>query len=318
MDRRPYDPARHAAAVLDLWQVSLGDTYPLADRVFHQHTVGNPHYEAGDGVLAVEGDEVIGFALAKLERTARPTPPARGGVAVVLVRPDRQRQGVGRALVDAVADRLRAEGAKGMGVGSPAMCRFWPGVPVDLEGAKAFFEAQGFALQRGPFDLVRDVSDFELPERCRAGIDREGVDIGPATEAGVPEVLAFEQREFSGWEATFRVMVASGDTDHIIVVRDNGKIIGAVATFSPRSRFRAVNVVWETLLGADCGGYGCVGIAASERKRGLGLAMCAVASQVLRERGARNVHVDWTGLVDFYGKLGYKVWREYWMGGKEL
>lgn len=318
MNISPYDPAIHAGAVLNLWEKTLGEAYPISDRVFHQNTVGNSHYDAGDGVVAAEGESVVGFALAKLDRTARVEVPEAGAVGVLLVHPDRQRQGIGHALLEAVRERLRAAGARKMGVASPGMYRFWPGVPVDLEGAKAFFEAEGFELQRGTFDLVRDVSDFEIPARCREDIAREGVDIGPAAEQEVPEILAFEAEEFPGWEPTFRLLAAVGDTDHILVVRDRGRIIGTVATFTPRSRFRAANVVWERLLGEDCGGYGCVGIARAERKRGLGLAMCAVASQVCKERGARNVHVDWTGLVDFYGKLGYQVWREYWRGNIEL
>lgn len=318
MDIRPYDAATDATAVLDLWAASLGDTYPISVRVFHQNTVGNPHYEAGDGFVAVEGSKAVGFALAKLDRTASCRPPQRGAIGVVLVHPTKQRNGIGRALVEAATERLREAGVKHVGVASQAMYRFWPGVPVELEGAHVFFEALGFELRRGTFDLVRDVSDFEMPQKVKDIIHREEVDIGPATEEEVPDVIAFEHREFPGWEAAFRLLAAVGDTDHLLLVRDKGRIVGSLTTFSPRSRFRAANVVWETLLGSDMGGYGAVGIAQAERGRGLGLAMCAVASQMLKERGVRNVHVDWTGLLDFYGKLGYKPWREYWMGGKPV
>jgi len=134
----------------------------------------------------------------------------------------------------------------------------------------------------------------------------------------VADLLRFERREFRGWEQSTRFMIGCRETDHLIIVKRGRRIIGLLQTFSPRSRMRAANVVWERLLGEDVGGMGAVGIARNERGKGLGLALVAVASKVLKERGVGNAHIDWTGLVDFYGKLGYKPWREYWRGRKAL
>lgn len=46
--------------------------------------------------------------------------------------------------------------------------------------------------------------------------------------------------------------------------------------------------------------------------------MVARASEILRERGARYAHIGWTGLVDFYGRLGYAVWREFQISRRDI
>jgi hypothetical protein len=59
-------------------------------------------------------------------------------------------------------------------------------------------------------------------------------------------------------------------------------------------------------------------VAASVRENGIGLAIAARVTELLRERGAARSYVGWTWLVDWYGRLGYKVWQEYVMSWKTL
>jgi predicted N-acetyltransferase YhbS len=53
--------------------------------------------------------------------------------------------------------------------------------------------------------------------------------------------------------------------------------------------------------------------AESLREQGIGLALAARATEIVRERGLARSYVGWTWLVDWYGKLGYRVWQEYIM-----
>jgi len=146
------------------------------------------------------------------------------------------------------------------------------------------------------------------------------VAIYPAKEEEVPEVLAFEDREFPGWAPGFRYMTELEEFANLLVARDlgTGGVVGTLLLFPPACRWLGANIVWKELLGADLGGLGAVGVAASERGRGIGIALVARASEVLRERGTGNCHIDWTGLLDFYGKLGYLPWRQYYMSVRPL
>ena len=309
----PFEPLRHAEAVFALWREALGDAYPVAERVFIQNVYGNPYYEAGDGLVAVRRGRMAGFALAKLDRSM---PPRReGAVGIVLVHPAHRRRGLGRRLALAEIERLRSLGVEGVGAGSPALYRFWPGVPADLEAGRLFFESLGFPLRRGIFDLVRSLADYEPPDRVRRDLERAGVEIGPARREEVPDILRFEQIHFPFWLDNFQTIIGLGGQEEIVVARErSGEVVGTLCSYSPASRFRSANLAWETLLGSSVGGLGSVGVAESRRGRGIGLALCAEALRLLKGRGVGQCHVDWTGHVDFYGKLGFRVWREYWMG----
>jgi ribosomal protein S18 acetylase RimI-like enzyme len=61
---------------------------------------------AQDGLVAVRDDEVIGFV------TWRMTTPVAAEITWLAVHPDHHRQGVGRALVEALATRSPATGAR--------------------------------------------------------------------------------------------------------------------------------------------------------------------------------------------------------------
>jgi predicted N-acetyltransferase YhbS len=47
--------------------------------------------------------------------------------------------------------------------------------------------------------------------------------------------------------------------------------------------------------------------------RGIGTAMVAGASELLREAGTRNCHIGWTTRESFYRRAGYQPWRRYAM-----
>ena len=133
------------------------------------------------------------------------------------------------------------------------------------------------------------------------------------------DVLAFEWEHFPGWAAGFVYMAELGDFQNLLLAIDARKgIVGTLMLHTPSSRWLTANVTWQTLLGDSLGGISAVGVAERERGRGIGIGMVAVGSAVLRERGVGNCHIDWTNIVDFYGKLGYRVWREYWMSTRTL
>jgi ribosomal protein S18 acetylase RimI-like enzyme len=291
----------------------LEHTYPVARRIFIQNTFGNPYYEPGDGLVFQNRDEIVGFSLTRWDRRQE-RGTDRAALGVVLVDPRFQRRGIGSRLVRLLIQRIRRRGARFLGAGSPSLYRFWPGVPGDLQAAVSFFRALGWPLKGGIYDLIQDVGGIAFPDSMRLRAKEQGVNIRAARQEDLPGVIAFEREVFPYWSENFRMLATFGNADHIVIAEKAGRVVGSLCTYSPLSRHRAANLTWESLLGENVGGIGSVGIAPSERGRGLGTALCAHATTALKERGARNVVVDWTSRTGFYGKLGYRVWREYWMG----
>jgi len=98
----------------------------------------------------------------------------------------------------------------------------------------------------------------------------------------------------------------------------DGRIIGTVSMYSPLSHPQRMSVRWKTLLGDDAGAIGVVGVAASARHCGVGHAMVARASEIVRERGTRHCFIGWAWMISLYGDLSYRVWQEYRMSRREV
>lgn len=307
---RPYNPNLHARALLPLWQAALGDTWPMRDDLLRRLLTDHRYYRAGDHLVAVVGEQLIGFVGTQVDRSVAETQDRSGGIAVVLVHPDWQRQGIGTRLHEAALRQLRQEGVTSLRLGGGGAYRFWPGVPTDLPGAYEFFAACGWPPEpeRRSSDLVRDLSDFQMPTAMSDRLARERVTVRPARHEEVEDVLAFEWQHFPGWAPAYVYTAQLGDFQNLLVAFDEAKgIVGTLMLHTPTSCWLGANITWKTMLGDTLGGISAVGVAESERGRGIGIGMVAVGCEVLRSRGVANSHIDWTGIVDFYGKLGYTV-----------
>ena len=318
---RPYNPNLDESALLPLWQAALGDIWPMRDDLLRRLLTDHRFYRGDDHLVAVADERIVGFVGTQVDRSEQAAQERSGGISVVLVHPERQRRGIGTRLHEAALSHLRNEGVSNMRLGGGGAYRFWPGIPTDLPDAYAFFAACGWPLdpEQRSCDLVRDLRDYQMPAAMSARLAQEQVTIRPAREDEVADVLAFEAEHFPGWVAGFVYMAELGDFQNMLLAIDRGKgIVGTLMLHTPSSRWLAANITWKTLLEDNLGGISAVGVAASERGRGIGIGIVAVGSEVLRERGVGYCHIDWTRIVDFYGKLGYTVWREYWMSGRAL
>jgi beta-N-acetylhexosaminidase len=55
----------------------------------------------------------------------------------------------------------------------------------------------------------------------------------------------------------------------------------------------------------------CVGVDASARKKGVGLALLVSAMENMRSRGLEGVFIDWVVIRGFYETLGFEPFWEY-------
>ncbi len=317
---RPYNPNLDTAALLPLWQAALGDAWPMRADLLRRQLTEHRFYRGDDHLVAVADGRIVGFVGTQVDRwEGLPDQKRGGGISVVVVHPDWQRRGIGTRLHEAALAQLRCEGVQELRLGGGGAYRFWPGIPTDIPEAYEFFAACGWPLdpEQRSCDLVRDLADYHTPSAMHARLAQENVSVRPARQDEVDDVLAFEFEHFPGWAAGFVYMAELGDFQNMLVALDAEKgIVGTLMLHTPSSRWLTANITWKTLLDNALGGISAVGVAARERGRGIG--MVAVGSEVLRERGVGNCHIDWTRIVDFYGKLGYTVWREYWMSTRTL
>jgi predicted N-acetyltransferase YhbS len=95
-------------------------------------------------------------------------------------------------------------------------------------------------------------------------------------------------------------------------------VIGFAHTFTNRSVKLGPSVYWRAELGENYGGLGPIGVSKDYRKIGLGLALLSYGVWCVKQAGAALMAIDWTVLVDFYGRLGFQPWRRFTPYTKEI
>lgn len=294
---RPYQPAEDEAAAFALWQATLGASWPLSRQAFHETTVETRAYKAGDHEVAESAGMVVGFM-------ATQKSPMRSlrEIMLLLVRPAYQRKGIGQELLGRAVERFKRQGVSALQLGGGGSAYFWPGVPENLAGALAFFEKAGWSFAEERIDMALSLRDYQTPTYVYQRAQESRVTFAHPNAEEIEAVVAFERKHFPSWAFYFEQPLRRGE----LVAKDaEGAILGSSLVMRDNK--------WEKLLPGPIGSVCAVGVAEAARGKGVGLALVARGNELLQEQGCESVWLGWTHLRDWYGKLGYTVWRSYRM-----
>lgn len=283
---RQLDPARDRNAVRELWELALGARWPIhAETLIASMPLA---YGLGDSEKL---SGAIGF-------------DGTGAISFVMVDPSRRREGIGTALHQAAVDHLAAAKPEWTLGGAHS---FWRGIPDNLPDAAPFFSKLGWTLGSTLVDMAMPLAGFKPDPAAIARADAFGVRFAFATQEDADDVLAYEGREHPHWTDYFRRRFPD-EPGSVLVGRDRvGDVVAALLIdLPPTHRGR-----WSRILGEDLAEIGCIGVAASHNGQGIGTAMVALATTEVRRAGARIAFLAWTTRIDFYARLGYKVWHAY-------
>lgn len=304
---------------MEVWNAAWRGAFPLRLRLFRQNTVEDPAFDPEGLWIARShrGGPPVGWCVAKAPPGA--SAGETGWVSALVVRPDCQGRGVGTALLRRAEAYLRLRG-RGRAVLGGDPSHFFPGVPVDREGrALGFFRSRGYRLEGTAYDLHRPITAYRTPPQVESTLRAHpDLQIRPLRPGEDEPLLMFLAQVFPGrWAHDVERSLAGGDVGDIVGVLAGRAVVGFAHTFHPGSSRIGPSVMWP-LGGARLGGVGPLGIAPALRGRGLGLALLDRAVLHLRRRDVTDVVVDWTVLLDFYGRLGFVPIREYRHGRRDL
>jgi predicted N-acetyltransferase YhbS len=293
----------------------MGEQFPISVRLLKQNIEGAPSFSADDSMVVCNGDDVAGFIVTKRfweDDPLQETMGRLGWIEAMAVDPARQGQGVGRDLLAWATYRLRSQGAQKILLGA-GFRHFFPGVPAELTGAKDFFGKAGFSERGVCHDLRGNLRGFVAPPSAAAALAAVGATARPCETGDIPALHAFLQAEFPGrWRFdTKRFIDRGGDPGEIIVISQGAQVLGFAHIYHWRGSYQGPPIYWHTLLGRRYGGLGPIGVAAGMRGKGLGLALLQLGLEHLARKGVENAVIDWTGLVDFYGRVGFTPWKTY-------
>lgn len=217
-----------------------------------------------------------------------------GGVAVawillIAVEPDRQRTGIGRALVDEVLSRARAAGVTEVHTGNCAPRYVWPGVDLSRTSALAFFQSLDFEAYDHGLNMLL-ATDFRAEPPTGITVERE-------RGAGAVELA---RRAFPNWEDEIARGVEQGTT---FAARDS---TGETIAFGAHSVNRHA---WIGPMATD----------PSRRAAGVGHAvLAALAQDIGTSFDVAAAEIAWVAPVPFYAKAGAIAHRAFRMHRRRL
>ena len=308
-DTRQRDHLDGAAAV---WNAACGPELAISPGFVSY----NARPESGielEGRLVIEGGRVLAFAqVSRISGRPLVSPEDHGWLDALVVHPDAQRRGLGVALLEWAESWLRKRAVRQVSLGG-SIRPFCPSLPEELCSSVPFFQQYGWKWDGAEtWDLARDLGDGR--PIVRSPIPQSGPGDGireaqPEDQAALEEFLA---RSFAGrWhESAVEFLRQGGRVSDFVILRQAGRVEGFAWLTVPDSA-RPLDRVYPQRLPKPRGHLGPIGI--SKHLRGLGWGGLVLQSglMALRARGVRGCVIDWTGLLDFYGKWGFKPYRRY-------
>ncbi|WP_168118568.1 GNAT family N-acetyltransferase [Paenibacillus sp. HB172176] len=306
--------------ICELWNKELGTQFPMREQLFEQNSFEDSNVLQDGSWMAVDeaSGKLIGFIVAKLWQEEREFALGAGAgwIQVLLVDRDYRGRGVGSELLKRAETALKEHGAVKILIGRDPW-HYFPGVPTEYADVSDWLEAKGYKNdERLENDLLADYEEKEaiqLPEH-------EGVIYRLLEKEDKDGLLEFLHRCFPGrWEYEAMCYFEHGGTGReFAVIEEEGRIIGFCRINDGSSPVIAQNTYWAPLFEEELGGVGPLGVDQTCQGRGFGLGIVQAGIHFLRERGIRHIVIDWTTLVAFYEKHGYRVWKSYESYSKAL
>jgi len=291
-------------ALASLWNSFYPARYRVDADLLRQNTVGCPLFDWGASTMQIENGQVVGFVAIKKSPSTLYWHPDKDQYHLASLAHRDPYIGVGlledakRILIDRGATRL---------VFGQDSRHFFPGCPEDCRSLADFLMVNGFQASDQAHDLERDMTDYVNHASIPGGDEYRVL-----TEKDMSSLRMFFAREFP-WRWRYDVLskVEAEGPSCVYGLFRKGHVEGFALLQDWRHRVPIGGAVWRGDLGAQWGSLGPIGISQSIRGQGSGNALLGKALEELRDRGVRRAIIDWTGLVDFYGKHGFQVTRTY-------
>lgn len=288
-----------AEALLGLWNRAAAHD-PLSPALFEEKVWADPGVTPDLALAADDGGEIAGFAVGVV-RPAEGGP--RGVIKLLAVAPERQREGIGSRLVDALESAMRDAGATTVRLGESPPNYLTPGLDPRYTRAMLLFEQRGYERLQEAYHMAADLNQpFDTAEAERA-LDADGVTVRRAAPDDRPAVEAFLEKNWPPWQAEVgRTFENEPVSLHLAL--EGGAVLGF-------SAYDANNV--------GTGWFGPMGTAAAARGRGVGAVLLKRCLADMRAQGHATSTIPWVAPIAFYAHhVGAEISRIFYRYEKRL
>lgn len=286
---------------LDLWNREMGFIYPISERVYKQNVVDYLEKEVHGAYI---DNELVGFIVAKKFTSESLISYSNlGFISLLYVSKKFRKRGIGQELLNKAEEYLSDKEIINVG---KDIYNFFPGVPADFDNlTDLWFEKRGYELNRYTHDLInRNPEYFKLKE------DQYTYKVCTLDEKD--SLLEFMNINFPGrwYFETLDYFNNGGTGNEYVICLENNKVI-AFARVNDRSfRLIGYNTIWYERF-ENLGGVGPLGVDKNFRGKNLGYNIVAYGINTLKDRGIKEIMIDWTGILEFYQQFGFEVWKNY-------
>lgn len=222
------------------------------------------------------------------------------GLLLLCVDPALRRCGLGSGLLAEAESLIHDAGYRHIVLGLGGSRYLMQGVPDTAD--KAFFERRGYQAVWTSVDMALELAGFSLDALPAYPYGR--CELRLVNHADDACLLAVEQVNPS-WMSFFR------EADALALAEVDGQIVSFVILLRDGLPF-------APCFSGSVAGLGCLGTVPALRNRGIGLTLAAYATHVLQREGFDHSYLGYTWLEQWYGRLGYRTFRSFWMGEKPL
>lgn len=292
-----------------------GEIYPrpfrVDERLLWSKTVASPRYDPTNSWRMKSGGDTLGAIACKQPGTwqeaAAHVLPITGLWA--------HETDIAHQLLEKVEEEAIRQGFAILQFGGDAD-HLWPSLPAESELVADFLTSAGFTCTHESYDVERDLKDYAPPAGAIESL--QGCTVRRATPADGEMLAEFFGRAFpSRWRQDGLRRWSSAPQDLVILIAED-RVEGFAITQRDGTDAPIAGANWHIDLGPDWGALGPIGLSEATRGRGWGHGLLAWALQDLQQQGARRTIIDWTVLLDFYGRHGFERARTYQHFSKSL
>ena len=166
---------------------------------------------------------------------------------------------------------------------------------------------EGFRPSNEQVDLENDLATFNYDKPLPTGYE-----FRPMRSGDEDALEEFFVRVFPGrWRYDVFAKLSVEGPQCVYITKKGDRIEGFALIQTSAQKMPIGGAVWKHDLGEHWGSLGPIGVSEDVRGTGVGGAIMGAALMHLKSLGVRRCTIDWTTLIDFYGKFGFEVSRRY-------